>query len=71
MDQFRHCKAMLVAREADALLSASGVDVPAKPDAGFIQAKAADFGAEATVSTFIAAVARHKHYARETDPPRV
>jgi len=71
MDQFRHCKAMLVASEAGALLSASGVDVPAKPDAGFLQARAADFGEQATVSTFIAAIARHKHYARETDPPRV
>jgi len=70
-DQFRHCKAMLVASEAGALLSASGIDVPATPDAGLLQAKAADFGAQGTVSAFVAAVARHKHYARETDPPRV
>jgi catalase len=69
-DQYRHCKPMLVVGTSAQLLSACGID-PAlpdgQPDPGVITT------ADATTATegFIAAIARHRHFARETDPPRV
>jgi len=35
-------------------------------DPGFVVARSGDAG-----TAFIAALARHRHYQRETDPPRV
>jgi catalase len=69
-DQYRHCKPMLVAGASRTLLDACGIPTaPAagQPDAGLIIV--ADAGAAA--DDFVAAMARHRHFSRETDPPRV
>jgi catalase len=69
-DQYRHCKPILALGESDQLLAACGIDATlptGQPDPGLIVA--AD-PATAT-DAFIAAIARHRHFDRETDPPRV
>ncbi len=68
-EQYRHCKTILVAGAAPALLAAAGIDSPADP--GFIDAAAGGLGAKAATDAFIEAVGRHKHYARERDPSPV
>jgi catalase len=70
-DQYRHCKPLLVLGEGRELLQRAGIpfatgDAPADP--GLI--------VESTVTppvadAFLAAIARHRHFERETDPPRV
>jgi catalase len=70
-DQYRHCKSILALGEAVQLLEACGIphSLPTgEPDPGLIiepsnTTRAAD--------AFIAAIAKHRHFARETDPPRV
>ncbi len=66
-EQFRHCKSILVAGAAPALLAAAGIEAPDDP--GFIDAP--EGAAEAAVDRFIAAVGRHRHYEREKDPSPV
>ena len=71
-DQYRHCKTILVLGASKALLDKAGVpsSLPdGKPDAGLILA-ASGTAADA-VQAFIAAIALHRHPARETDPPLV
>ena len=71
-DQYRHCKTILVLGASKALLDKAGVPstLPdGKPDAGLILA-ASGTAADA-VQAFIAAIALHRHPARETDPPLV
>ena len=69
-DQYRHCKPILACGVGEQLLEACGIK-PALPggqtDPGVIVAADAD----AAVDGFIAAIAKHRHFARETDPPRV
>jgi len=69
-DQYRHCKPILAMGAGDQLLAACGID-PALPDGqrdpGVITTPDARTGGDA----FIAAIATHRHFARETDPPRV
>ena len=70
-DQYRHCKPLLVLNGADSLLQACGISpmLPTgEPDPGVIVAVAE--GAD-TFDRFIAAIAKHRHFQRETDPPRV
>jgi catalase len=69
-DQYRHCKPILVFGASSQLIAASGIEptLPdGKPDPGLMVAT----GADAPADDFIAAVAKHRHFARETDPPRV
>ena len=69
-DQYRHCKPILALGDADALLSAAGIPstLPdGRPDPGLILAKTASAG----TARFIAALRKHRHFERETDPPRV
>jgi catalase len=65
-DQHRHCKAILVMPASGALMEAAGVP-PTLPsgeaDPGIVQGT--------DVDAFIAAMAKHRHFARETDPPMV
>ena len=68
-EQFRHCKTILLAGAAPALLAAAGIDAPA--DAGFIDVAGAGFSAKAAVDAFMKAVGKHKHYEREKDPSPV
>jgi catalase len=64
-DQYRHCKPLLVGGDSTPLLDACGIPT-GDPDPGLIVAA----GAEAA-DRFIAALAKHRHFDRETDPPRV
>jgi catalase len=71
-DQYRHCKPMLMIGESAALLGE--VDIPVtlpsgKPDPGLLQFSPADAGA--AVNALAAALAGHRAFARETDPPSV
>ena len=69
-DQYRHCKPILALGSSTELLAVCGIDAAlpdGSPDRGLI------IGADATAATkdFIAAIAKHRHFARETDPPRI
>jgi catalase len=69
-DQYRHCKPILAIGPGTQLLAACGIDAAVQggePDSGLIIASNASDGTE----DFIAAIAKHRHFARETDPPRV
>jgi catalase len=71
-DQYRHCKPMLFLGAADSLLEAAGIPTAlqsGEEDAGLLQFD--DEEREAALSAFIGALASHRHFARETDPPRV
>ncbi len=65
-DQYRHCKTILVLPASVTLLEAAGASATlpsGEADPGVVQG--------GDVATFIAAMARHRHPERETDPPRV
>jgi catalase len=73
-DQFRHCKTILVLGASQALLTKAGV--PASMDksqaqggTGLIVAQGGD--AAAATEAFLAAMAKHRHFGREMDPPLV
>ena len=69
-DQYRHCKPILAAGASLAVLQAAGLPdaLPdGKPDPGLVTGAAGD----AIVDRFLAALAKHRHFERETDPPRV
>ena len=69
-DQYRHCKPLLALGEGTELLDACGIDrtLPDGPnDPGVLVGGSA----KATADAFLAALAKHRHFARETDPPRV
>ena len=68
-DQYRHCKAIYARAGGGSLLEAAGIPVnlpDGAADPGVIVGDAA-----ADVDRFVAAVEAHRHFARETDPPRV
>jgi len=71
-DQYRHCKPILVLGAASKLLTKVGIPqkLPSgQPDSGLV------FGAskesQSAATAFIAALAQHRHFDRETDPPIV
>ena len=69
-DQYRHCKPILAVGAGDRLLAACGIETTlpdGQPDPGVITASDARGASEG----FISAIAKHRHFARETDPPRV
>jgi catalase len=63
-DQYRHCKPMLISADSAPLLGKAGI--PAKLPSG-----AADPGLVTSVDAFLTALAKHRHFERETDPPIV
>ena len=71
-DQYRHCKPLLLLGSATALLKKIGIpfeSVFAAPDPGLLL-----FGNEdvdRAVPAFVEALAKHRHFERETDPPRI
>jgi catalase len=70
-DQYRHCKAIFVSGAASLVLDKAGIPMQlptGDPDRGLIVGSAGD---NKPVDDFIAAVAAHRHYARESDPPLV
>jgi len=69
-DQYRHCKPILAASSSRALLDACGISPTlegGQPDTGVILASSVKTAGD----DFIEAIAKHRHFARETDPPRV
>ena len=69
-DQYRHCKPILALGASEQLLEACGIGkaLPdGQPDSGLLVSADAATVADA----FIGAIAKHRHFARETDPPRV
>ena len=71
-DQHRHCKTILALGAARSLLEQAGVGAKlakGAPDSGVLMFDAKDAGAAA--KAFIDALARHRHFERESDPPRV
>ena len=71
-DQYRHCKPILLLGSARALLGAAGIpaELPAGgADAGLLQFDGDEL--DAAIPAFIDALTRHRHFQRETDPPRV
>jgi catalase len=67
--QYRHCKTILAIGEGEHVLAACDIDVSlpgGEADPGIIVGDA-----EESAEAFIAAVAMHRHFARESDPPRV
>jgi len=73
-DQFRHCKPILAVGASLRLLDAAGLP-PSLPtgevDPGVIRAESGRDRRAGGVEAFLAALARHRHFARETDPPLV
>jgi len=73
-DQYRHCKPILIFNGAKALLEKLGL--PDSPSNGAIQGDpgllAFDEDVwETALSAFVSALAQHRNFERETDPPRV
>jgi catalase len=69
-DQYRHCKPILALGESDQLLEACGIKTTlpnGDPDTGVLLAS----DAASVIDDFVAAMAKHRHFVRETDPPRV
>lgn len=73
-DQFRHCKTILVLGASRDLLPKAGVPLAmdkslVQGGTGLIVAEAGDTAAAG--EAFLAALAKHRHFGRETDPPLV
>jgi catalase len=69
-DQYRHCKTMLAIGSSADLLARAGIPTTltdGSADPGLLLAAPGGVDADA----FVAALARHRHFERETDPPRV
>jgi len=68
-DQYRHCKTILVLGGATALLDKVGISstLPTgEADPGLLLREVDDAGA---AEAFIAAIAKHRHVSRDSDPP--
>ena len=71
-DQYRHCKTILALGTSVALLDKAGIspNLPSgEPDSGLLKAEAS--AAKSIAGKFIAAMAKHRHTARDQDPPLV
>ncbi len=71
-EQYRHCKTILLLDEAEALLEAAGIprSLPSgAEDPGLLLGQGGGIGR--WFKAFAAAVAAHRHFERETDPPLV
>jgi catalase len=68
-DQYRHCKTILAFGGAEALLRAAGLP-PTLPDGAADPGLIVD-ASGAGPDAFVQALAKHRHFERETDPPRV
>ena len=69
-DQYRHCKPLLALGEGTGLLRACGID-EALPDGQEDRGVIVGGTATTRVAAFLEALAKHRHFDRETDPPRV
>jgi catalase len=72
-DQYRHCKPILALGAANDLLEA--VSIPTltpsgEPDPGLLL-QSVDDPTDEVLARFVQAVARHRHFERQTDPPLI
>jgi catalase len=70
-EQYRHCKPILAIGSATGLLQKAGIPetlVSGHADPGLLLVEGDD---SAGITAFIAAIGKHRHFERETDPPRV
>ena len=71
-DQYRHCKPILALGASSELLRSAGVplELPSgKADPGLVLGSSE--AGDGAIETFMSALARHRHFERETDPPMV
>jgi catalase len=71
-DQYRHCKPILLLGAASSLLEAAGIPselADGEADPGLLQFPADD--TNKALTAFVEALTQHRHFERETDPPRV
>lgn len=73
-DQYRHCKTILLFDGARALLAKLGMEQPVKD--GAVDGDAGLLGfdrvsAKSALAEFTSALSQHRHFDRETDPPRI
>ncbi|HLW23815.1 MAG TPA: catalase [Steroidobacteraceae bacterium] len=71
-DQYRHCKSIWVLGESSRLLQKAGIFTAlpnGERDPGLLLTSAGD--AESAMEEFLAAVGKHRHPQRDSDPPRV
>jgi catalase len=66
LGQYRHCKTILALGDATALLTEAGIE-PTESDPGLIVGEAGP----AAATAFIAALGKHRHLARDQDPPNI
>jgi catalase len=69
---YRHCKPLLAIGAGDALLDGAGATTRlenGEPDPGVLTAGQGE--ATSGLREFVAAIAKHRHFERETDPPLV
>ena len=69
-NQYRHGKTILALGESRSLLDAAGIPMEL-PDGGEDPGLILAGDAASATEAFIAALAKHRHPARETDPPRI
>ncbi len=69
-DQYRHAKPLLVLGAGQGILDKAGIPTTL-PDGAADSGLLSGTGDTATAEKFMAALARHRHFERETDPPRV
>ena len=70
-EQYRHCKPILVLGAGQELVENAGVPLTladGDPDPGLLKF---DANTEAALEQFVAAIAKHRSFERETDPPMV
>ncbi len=71
-EQYRHCKPILVLGAGQDLVENAGVPLTlpnGEPDPGVLQFP--DGRVEEGLAQFVHAIAKHRHFAREMDPPPV
>jgi catalase len=71
-DQYRHCKPILLMGDAHALLGEAGIPPEletGEEDPGLLLFDEGQM--DAAVDAFVGALTKHRHFERETDPPRV
>jgi catalase len=71
-DQYRHCKPLLVLGDGARLLEKTGIPASLPSggaDPGLVIGATAD--ARAAIDDFVTALGKHRHFERESDPPRI
>jgi len=71
-DQYRHCKPILALGDAVATLGGYGIPLKlpdGREDTGIVVNEENEF--DDAIDRFVSAIAAHRHFARQTDPPTV